>query len=67
MGLSMTNTLKLFGFEFLLVAVLLSGLQYKTMSPRVFQMLESIALAIGATVPFNLPAIIPANAIEWLF
>jgi hypothetical protein len=61
---SMAKTLMLSGFVSTVIALMLSGLQYKSMSPRAFAVIETTIVLIGTTTMFDG---MPANAFEWSF
>jgi hypothetical protein len=64
MELSMAKTLMLSGFVSTVIALMLGGLQYKSMSPRAFAVIETAVVLIGTTTMFEG---MPANAFEWSF
>jgi hypothetical protein len=64
MELSMVKTWKLMGLQFALFAILFASLQYRSMSPRLYGMLETTAILIGTTTMFEG---MPANAFDWSY
>jgi hypothetical protein len=61
---SMAKTLRLSGFLSAVLVLVLSGLQYKNMSPRAFRVIETTVVLIGTTTMFDG---MPANAFDWSY
>jgi hypothetical protein len=64
MELSMAKTWKLMSLQFALFAILFASLQYRSMSPRLYGVLETTAILIGTTTMFEG---MPANAFDWSY
>jgi hypothetical protein len=64
MELSMAKTWKLMSLQLVLFAILFAGLQYRSMSPRLYGVLETTAILIGTTTMFEG---MPANAFDWAY
>jgi hypothetical protein len=64
MGLSMANTVRLMSFQFAVIAILLSSLQYKTMSPRLFALIETTVMLIGTSTLYEG---MPPSAFDWSY
>ena len=60
----MAKTWKLMSLQLVLFAILFAGLQYRSMSPRLYGVLETTAILIGTTTMFDG---MPANAFDWAY
>jgi hypothetical protein len=59
---TMTRSVTLMSLPFGLLFVLLASLQYRSMSPRMYNFLEATAVLIGTTAMYEG---MPANAFDW--
>ncbi len=56
------KTCRLMSLQFGVLIILMAGLQYRSMSPRLYSLLETRAILIGTTTMFEG---MPANAFDW--
>jgi hypothetical protein len=64
MELSMANSVKLMGLQFAVLAFLIGSLQFKSMSPRLYDLIETTIVLLGTTTMYDG---MPANAFDWAF
>jgi hypothetical protein len=58
------KTCRLMSLQFCVLLILIAGLQYRSMSPRLYGLLETTAVLVGTTAMFEG---IPANAFDWSY
>ena len=58
------KTSRLMSLQFGLLLILIASLQYRSMSPRLYSLLETTAILIGTTTMFEG---MPANAFDWSY
>ena len=56
------KTSRLMSLQFGLLLILIASLQYRSMSPRLYSLLETTAILIGTTTMYDG---MPANAFDW--
>jgi hypothetical protein len=64
MEVAKAKTWKLMSLQFALFAILFASLQYRSMLPRLYSVLETTAILIGTITMFEG---MPANAFDWSY